>query len=70
MSLRTGSKKGGDTDHLLLASSPEKFIQIRAHGGEILIDGTHVESWDMEAGDVDENYDDGRRCVSCVFGSG
>lgn len=60
---RAGSGKGGDCDHLLLASSPDKFIQIRAHGGQILIDGTHVESWDIEAGGVDENDDDGRRCV-------
>lgn len=63
VSFSTGSAKGGDCDHLLLASSPEKFIQIRAHGGDILIDGTHVESWDLEARGVDEDYDDGRRCV-------
>ncbi len=60
-----GSAKGGDCNHLLLASSPFKFIHVRAHGGEILIDSTHVESWDMSAGDVDENYADGRRC--CCF---
>jgi len=59
----SGSGKGGDCDHLLLASSPLKYIKVRAHGGEILIDGTHVESWDMSAGGVDENYDDGRRCT-------
>lgn len=27
-----------------------------------MIDGTHVESWDMEMGSVDEDYEDGRRC--------
>ncbi|CAN0287065.1 unnamed protein product, partial [Ectocarpus sp. 13 AM-2016] len=53
-----GSSKGGDCDHLLLASSAEKFINVRAHGGEIMLDGTHVESWDLLEGTVDENYDD------------
>eukprot|EP00903_Cladosiphon_okamuranus_P017823 g16402.t1 len=61
-----GSTKGGDSNHLLLASSPAKFIQIRAHGGEILIDGTHVESWDLEAGGVDEDYGDGRSYLSAI----
>lgn len=59
-----GSAKGGDCDHLLLASSPLKYINVRAHGGEILIEGTHVESWDMSAGGVDEDYEDGRRCTT------
>ena len=58
-----GSKFGGDCDHLLLASSPAKIINMRAHGGNIWIQGTHVESWDMDARHVDDNYLDGRRCA-------
>ncbi|CAM9199616.1 unnamed protein product, partial [Hapterophycus canaliculatus] len=60
-----GWAKGGDCNHLLLASSPglEGIINLRAHGGDILLDGTHVESWDMAAGTVDEDYEDGRRCA-------
>lgn len=58
-----GSKFGGDCDHLLLASNPSKFINLRAHGGDLWIQGTHVESWDVDAGTVDDNFEDGRRCV-------
>ncbi len=64
-----GSHKGGDCDHLLLASSPggagtnNTFINLRAYGGDLLFDGTHVESWDMGAGAVHEDYAGGRRCV-------
>ncbi|CAM9271896.1 unnamed protein product [Ectocarpus sp. 12 AP-2014] len=61
-----GLSKGGDCDHLLLASSSEKFINVRAHGGEIMLDGTHVESWDLLEGTVDENYDDGRSYLSAI----
>lgn len=60
----SGSSKGGDCDHLLLASSPGATpINLRAHGGEILLHGTHVESWDMAAKSVHEDYEGGRRCV-------
>lgn len=60
-----GSSKGGDCDRLLLASSPglDGIINLRAHGGDMLLDGTHVESWDMTAGTNDEDIEDGRRCV-------
>lgn len=59
-----GSSKGGDCDHLLLASSPGATpINLRAHGGDIMLYGTHVESWDMAAGGVHEDYEGGRRCV-------
>ena len=60
-----GTAFGGDCDHLLMESSPDKFINLRAHGGDIWIEGTHVESWDLGAGHVDEDDGDGRRCV-CV----
>lgn len=66
--LSTGTGKGGDCDHLLLASSPTKYIEVRAHGGEILIEDTHVESWDIVAGTVDENDEDGRRCALAWLG--
>ena len=56
-----GTAFGGDCDHLLLESSSEKFINLRAHGGEIWMEGTHVESWDLGAGGVDEDVTDGRR---------
>lgn len=61
-----GTDFGGDCDHLLMESSPEKFINMRAHGGDIWIEGTHVESWDLRNGGVDEDDRDGRRCV-CVY---
>ncbi|CAM9199692.1 unnamed protein product, partial [Hapterophycus canaliculatus] len=63
-----GLEKGGDCDHLLLASSPglDGIIQVRAHGGSILIEGTHVESWDLAAGTVDEDYEDGRSFISAI----
>ncbi|CAM9950650.1 unnamed protein product [Scytosiphon promiscuus] len=63
-----GTDQGGDCDHLLLASSPglDGIIQVRAHGGSILIDSTHVESWDLEAGTVDEDYEDGRSYISAI----
>ncbi|CAN0251238.1 unnamed protein product [Ectocarpus fasciculatus] len=61
-----GKSKGGDCDHLLLASSPEKFINLRAHGGDIMLDGTHVESWDLAARTVDENNEDGRSYLSAI----
>lgn len=56
-----GTSKGGDCDHLLLASNSDKFINIRAHGGSVWIEGTHVESWDIERGQVDDDDEDGRR---------
>lgn len=56
-----GTEFGGDCDHLLLLSNPLKIINLRAHGGNIYIEGTHVESWDMDLGQVDENFEDGRR---------
>lgn len=58
-----GTGLGGDCDHLLLASNAEKFINLRAHGGSIWIEGTHVESWDITNGAVDEDDTDGRRCA-------
>lgn len=65
---QAGKGRGGDCDHLLLASSATKYIELRAHGGEILIEDTHVESWDLSAGTVDEDDEDGRRCaLACLL---
>ncbi|CAM9858944.1 unnamed protein product [Pylaiella littoralis] len=64
--LKAGTRKGGDCDHLLLASSPTKYVELRAHGGGILMKNTHVESWDMDAGTVDEDDEDGRSWISAI----
>ncbi|CAM9724294.1 unnamed protein product [Laminaria digitata] len=61
-----GTEFGGDCDHLLLESSPDKFINLRAHGGDIWIEGTHVESWDLGSGGVDEDDRDGRSYISAL----
>ncbi|CAM9422628.1 unnamed protein product [Ascophyllum nodosum] len=61
-----GTDFGGDCDHLMLASRPDKVINMRAHGGNIWIEGTHVESLNIQTGEVDDDYEDGRSYISAI----
>ncbi|CAN0188440.1 unnamed protein product, partial [Discosporangium mesarthrocarpum] len=66
----SGPSVGGDCEELLLTSSPEKFINVRAYGGMLHLEQTEVKTWDRGAnggeGGVDENVDDGRSYLSAI----
>ncbi|CAM9245308.1 unnamed protein product, partial [Hapterophycus canaliculatus] len=57
-------------DTLLLASNPDIVgtdnLNIRAHGGNLVIRDTRIFSWDITTGTYDMNTDDGRAYVSAV----
>ncbi|CAM9470339.1 unnamed protein product, partial [Choristocarpus tenellus] len=61
-----GTSIGGDVDRLLMKSDANGFINLRAYGGRLLIENTVVTSWDISAGGVDTNYDDGRSYISAI----
>eukprot|EP00904_Undaria_pinnatifida_P001749 jgi/Undpi1/11575/HiC_scaffold_30.g13871.m1 len=60
----------GGCKTLLLASNSEitltDSINIRAHGGNLVLRDTQVFSWDVTTGDYDMNTDDGRAYLSAV----
>ena len=57
--LLIGKESGGEVDELRMLSNNQKFVNLRGHGGNILMDGTKVFSWDNSTQSVDENQDDG-----------
>lgn len=65
-----GTDVGGDCDRLLLTSTPQKFLNLRAHGGNLYLESTHVESWGLNnnlgRGGVDLDYTDGRSYISAI----
>ncbi|CAM9815160.1 unnamed protein product, partial [Sphacelaria rigidula] len=65
-----GTDVGGDCDRLLLASNADKFLNLRAHGGNLFIESTHVESWDLNSnngsGGNDLNHWNGRSYISAI----
>ncbi|CAM9492604.1 unnamed protein product, partial [Choristocarpus tenellus] len=61
-----GPSIGGDVDRLLLRSDADGYINVRAYGGNLHIENTVVTSWDINAGDVDEDYEDGRSYISAI----
>ena len=61
-----GTKDEGDVDELRLLSNSETFVNLRAHGGNILMDGIKVFSWDDSIQGPDENQNDGRAYISCL----
>ena len=61
-----GTKDEGDVDELRLLSNSETFVNLRAHGGNILMDGIKVLSWDDSIQGPDENQEDGRSYISCL----
>jgi len=61
-----GKERGGEVDELRMLSNNEKFVNLRGHGGNILMDGTKVFSWNNYTQSVDENQDDGRAYISCL----
>lgn len=48
---------------LKLRSDASEFVWIKARGGELHFRDVCVTSWDEDANDVDQNYDDGRSFV-------
>jgi len=49
-----------------LKSDAETFLNLRGHGGSILIEDSKITSWDPTTEKPDENVDDGRSYISCV----
>ena len=58
-----GSKAGGKTDLLRIASSPTEFFSIVAEWGHIEIRNTTITSWDASLKGPAEIYDDGRAYI-------
>ena len=49
-----------------LKSDSESFLNLRGHGGSILIEDSTITSWDPATEGPDENVEDGRSYISCV----
>lgn len=61
-----GSTSGGDCDELYLRSDADKYINVRGHGGSLMVRDTLVTTYDASVGGPDENYEDGRSYLSCL----
>eukprot|EP00904_Undaria_pinnatifida_P000986 jgi/Undpi1/10889/HiC_scaffold_3.g01415.m1 len=65
-----GPSYGGDARRLLLTSDADKFINLRAHGGQLMMKGVKVRSLDRSANDggggADKDVTDGRSYISAI----
>lgn len=61
-----GTSVGGDADEFRLVSTPDNFVNLRAHGGSLDIDSTRIFSWDSTSKSYDEDIEDGRSYISCL----
>lgn len=52
-----GISVGGDADEV---------VNLRAHGGLLDIDSTHILSWDTNSQSVDDVIEDGRSYIFCL----
>lgn len=52
--------------NIRLKSDAESYMNLRGHGGSILIEDSKITSWDPSTEGPDENVEDGRSYISCI----